>query len=446
MDYFFDQQLRKYRLQFARLFGGFMVKTGKGRDGIIQNRQVPIHYGDISRMVAHLIKKQSENTIISTPVMSFYDVNLLPSPERRQYTTHIDRSLVDERKYDPDTKKYTNEIGDRFTVERMMPVPYDLTMQLDIYTSNINEKDQIIEQILMLFNPSVDLQTSSSPLDWTALTVVEMLDDITWNSRSIPVGDTEVISVASFKFKMPIWISPPANVTRRKAVETIITNVRAVNDLPDYDILETVTVDDLKTTFIITPHDFRIEIKNFQIKLLENSNNVYYDWSDLEEAYTDLISDDSNLTIKHRFGDATGITGKIEKTNDPKVLQWIVDTEDLYLNTIPNVDLILDPQENYPGDGKLPALMSGQRYLIANDMPLNTVGWGVVPEAKVNDIIQYNGTAWQIVFSSTSTVPELVTSSLSGTQYRWTPELSEWQPTIDRIYYPGTWNLQFRNE
>lgn len=446
MDYFFDQQLRKYRLQFARLFGGFMVKTGKGKNGVVQNRQVPIHYGDISRMVAHLIKKQSENTIISTPVMSFYDVGLVPSPDRRQYTTHIDRSLVDERKFDQTTKQYTGEIGDRFTVERMMPVPYDLTMQLDIYTSNINEKDQIIEQILMLFNPSVDLQTSSSPLDWTALTYVEMMDDITWNSRSIPVGDTEAISVASFKFKMPIWISPPANVTRRRAVETIITNVRAVDDLPDYDILETVTAEDLQTSFVITPHDYRIEIKNFKIKLLENTSEVYFNWSDLEEAYTDLITEDSTLTIKHRFGDATGITGKIEKTSDPKVLNWVVNGADLYPNTISNVDLIVNPGENYPGDGKLPPVAVGQRYLIADDLPEDSLGWGTVPEAKANDIIEYTNSGWVISFSSTSSTPELVTSSLSNTQYRWTPEISEWQPTIDKTYYPGTWTIQFRSE
>ena len=254
MDYFYDEQLRKYRLQFGRLFAGFITRTGKGRNGVVQNRQVPVHYGNISRMVAHIIKKQSENTVLSTPVMSFFITGLNPSPDRRQYPVHVDRSLVDERKFNNATNQYENTVGDRFTVERLMPVPYDLTMQLDVYTSNEYEKDQILEQILMLFNPSVDLQTSSSPLDWTALTYVEMLDDITWDSRQIPVGDTETISVASLKFKMPIWISPPANVTRRKAVDTIITNLQAVNELPEYDILETVSEEALANSFIITPY------------------------------------------------------------------------------------------------------------------------------------------------------------------------------------------------
>lgn len=479
MDYFYDEQLRKYRLQFGRLFAGFITRTGKGRNGVVQNRQVPVHYGNISRMVAHIIKKQSENTVLSTPVMSFFITGLNPSPDRRQYPVHVDRSLVDERKFNNATNQYENTVGDRFTVERLMPVPYDLTMQLDVYTSNEYEKDQILEQILMLFNPSVDLQTSSSPLDWTALTYVEMLDDITWDSRQIPVGDTETISVASLKFKMPIWISPPANVTRRKAVDTIITNLQAVNELPEYDILETVSEEALANSFIITPYDYRIKIKNFNVYLMENIDNVYHNWSELETAYTDILTEHSTLTTKHRFGDATGIVGKIVQTADPKVLQWIVDPEDLYPNTIDNVDLVIDPTENYPGDGKLPLIAAGQRYLLADDMPINAPGWAlpiadrtsttwgqieednlyltsgtdtdplnvpmwrIVPPAKANDIIEYNGAEWEVVFSANSGTPEFVTSTVSNTQYRWSPEVSEWQPTIDKTYYPGTWTINF---
>ena len=32
--YFYDEQFRRYILQFMRLFGGLLVKTGKGKDGI----------------------------------------------------------------------------------------------------------------------------------------------------------------------------------------------------------------------------------------------------------------------------------------------------------------------------------------------------------------------------------------------------------------------------
>lgn len=443
MEYTFDNQFRRYIMQFMRLFGGFVVKTGKGRDGSVQTRPILIKYGDISRMVAHIIKQQSENMVVSTPVMSCFIAGLTTSPERRQYATHIDRSLVDERKFNYETKEYENTIGDRFTVERLMPVPYDLTMQLDIYTSNTNEKLQVMEQILVLFNPSVDLQTSSSPLDWTYITNVEMTDDITWDSRQIPTGDTEAISVASLKFKIPIWINPPANVTRRKAVETIITNVRAVDDLPDYDISEEVTAEDLTTSMIITPHDYRIAISNDGIMLMENHDDVYYDWAELEETYSDIIRSDSTITVKHRFGDSTGITGLIEKTDNPKILKWTVDPADWYPNTLPDIDMIVDPTQNYPGDGILPVPSEGQRYLITSEIPLDTEAWNLNIDTTENDIIEFMNGEWIVSFSSSSEVAELVSSSLTNTQYRWSPEINQWQPTINKVYYPGTWDIKF---
>ena len=42
-----------------------------------------------------------------------------------------------------------------------MPVPYNLTMQVDIWTSNSDQKFQLLEQILTLYNPSVDINSIS---------------------------------------------------------------------------------------------------------------------------------------------------------------------------------------------------------------------------------------------------------------------------------------------
>ena len=39
-----------------------------------------------------------------------------------------------------------------------------------------------MEQILVLFNPTLDIRTNSSPVDWTALSMVE-LTNTTWSTR-----------------------------------------------------------------------------------------------------------------------------------------------------------------------------------------------------------------------------------------------------------------------
>ena len=54
--YFYDEQFRRYILQFMRLFGGFMIKTGRGRDDEEKFLKVPIRYSDMQRMVAHILK------------------------------------------------------------------------------------------------------------------------------------------------------------------------------------------------------------------------------------------------------------------------------------------------------------------------------------------------------------------------------------------------------
>ena len=52
-------------------------------------------------------------------------------------------------------------------------------------TSNTDQKLQLLEQILVLFNPALEIQQNDNPVDWTTITTVE-LTDIQWTSRSIP--------------------------------------------------------------------------------------------------------------------------------------------------------------------------------------------------------------------------------------------------------------------
>jgi len=197
-DYFYDQQIRRLILQICRMLGGFEVHTGIGRDGNIQVRQVPCRWGEPSRMVSHIQRLLSENTMLTTPFSSIHITGITANPERRQDPTHVDTKLVDEREFDETTGQYTKRLGDRFTVKRYMPIPYTFNFQLDIWTSNQDQKMQILEQIMTLFNPSIDLQTSDNPLDWTAITFVTMDDDITWTSRSVPVGTDEPIDISSY--------------------------------------------------------------------------------------------------------------------------------------------------------------------------------------------------------------------------------------------------------
>ena len=76
--------------------------------------------------------------------------------------------------YDDNNKEYLNTQGKNYTVERMMPTPYTLNVTADIWSTNTEQKLQIMEQILMLFNPSLEIQTTDNYVDWTSLSVVNL--------------------------------------------------------------------------------------------------------------------------------------------------------------------------------------------------------------------------------------------------------------------------------
>jgi hypothetical protein len=226
MQYWYSAQLRQYRLQFIRAFSNFSVKTGRGGpNGVDELIRVPCRYGDPTRIAASIVRGNSENKVLAVPFISCIIQGLNMSPSRRQDPQLVVPVVVNERKYNDELGHYTNEVGNRYTVERYMPVPYDLTMQVDIWTDNTDIKEQLLEQILVLYNPAVDIQTSVNPIDWTVLSYIEMQDSITWSSRSIPVGTDNPIDVSTMQFKIPIWINPPAKVKKQSIINTIITNI-----------------------------------------------------------------------------------------------------------------------------------------------------------------------------------------------------------------------------
>ena len=173
-QYFYDRQIRRYIQQFIRLFGGFDVQMGVNDQKMPIYQTVPVRYGDTNRMAAHITRENSENVINTVPFISCYVTGLDMAPERRMNQQHVDKVQVYEKAIDETTGEYTGEVGNRYTVERHMPVPYNLTMNCDIWSSNTDQKLQLLEQIMVLFNPTLNIHTTDNPLDWSSLAYVEM--------------------------------------------------------------------------------------------------------------------------------------------------------------------------------------------------------------------------------------------------------------------------------
>ncbi len=174
MRFFYDGQIRRYITQFIRMFSNFSVEMGISSEGVRQYQTVPAYYGDMSRQVANIIRSNSENTAMSVPAISCFITGLGIDRDRTQEPYFVDKKSVRTRKVDPQTGEYTNEQGGMYTIERMMPTPFKMTMKADIWTSNLNQKLQLLEQIITMFNPSLEIQTTDNYFDWTSLSVVTL--------------------------------------------------------------------------------------------------------------------------------------------------------------------------------------------------------------------------------------------------------------------------------
>jgi hypothetical protein len=225
MEYWYNQQLRQYRLQIIRAFSNFYVSMGFNDDGTPKLRRVPCRWGDASRLAETISNSNSENKLPTAPFISVYMTGMSLAPNRRTAPSLVSTQNVIEREYDGEQARYLGTQGNRSTVQRYMPVPFDITFNVDFWTSNLQQKEELIEQTQVLYNGMVDIQTSNNPLDWTAITYLEPTN-ITWSSRSIPIGTENPIDVCTVEYKIPIHINPPAKVQMQRIIQQVVTNIR----------------------------------------------------------------------------------------------------------------------------------------------------------------------------------------------------------------------------
>ena len=443
LDYWYDEQIKRYLLQIIRIFSGFQTREYT-KNGVKYNR-VPARYGDMSRMVASIMRKNSENIINSAPFISISIQSLQVARDRTHEPFLVDTTQVAEREFNQETQSYGSDQGNLYTTKRYMPVPYNLTIQMDLWSNNTDTKLQVLEQIFILFNPSIQLQSNSNPLDWTSVFEVE-LTDIAWSNRSVPVGTDDSIDISTLTFSCPIWISPPAKVKKQGIIQRIIANIHSVSSISDlgYDEDYADFFGDIEDTaeVVVTPGMYSVRVAGASAVLL-NEHGVEVPWSDITEMQgdirtTSLLKLNTSNDTNNFLGEVVG-TISVDTTNASNLI-FNLDTDTLPTDTINDVDKIIDPRENYPGDGTLAAASNGQRYLITED--ISAVGypnWGI--DAKENDILEYNGSAWVISFDASSQAgsTHYMHNTYTSKQYQWTG--TQWISSYEGEYKPGYWRL-----
>tara|TARA_E500000178_G_scaffold354466_1_gene423529 strand:- start:1548 stop:3017 length:1470 start_codon:yes stop_codon:yes gene_type:complete len=462
MLHFYEGQVRKFLTQFIRILSNFSVETGRLADDQIKLRAVPVVYGDMTRQVANIIRNNSENALQYAPRIAAYVTNLSYDRERMQNPYHIEKQHLKEREFNETTGEYTTKLGAGYTVEKVMPSPFRLNVAADIFTTNTDQKLQILEQILYLFNPDFEIQKSDNFIDWTSLSYVE-LTDINFSSRTIPIGADSEIDVASLRFSMPIWLSPPVKISKLGVIQKIIMSIYE----DDGGFSKGLIDGSLISRSFISPNNFGLLVTGNQLRLIGstgtntksggdgfytggNEPNNYdpfetfgppQNWNTVINQYGKIINGTTQIKLEQDNGNE--IVGTVSTTPlDETILLFNIDTDTIPANTLTNVLKIINPLTFNPENP-----VDGDRYLITDSIgdSTNTFdadAWGNLI-ANVNDIVQYNSTTskWGVVFdaSNPDSTQHYVTNSNTGIQYRWNG--TTWQKSYEGIYQQGRWTL-----
>jgi len=454
-QFFYDNQIRRFLLQFAKIFSNWYVTNGKDPNGNDILIRVPIMYGDQSRQVSTVIANNSASNLPSAPIITYWISGLEYNQNWMQNPTYIEKVNVRQRAYNTETQSYETTQGQAFTVERLMPVPYTLRMQVDFWTTNYNQKLQLIEQLGTLFNPSLEIQSTDNFVDWTSLSVVYQ-DGLTFSSRSIPQGTGNPIDVLSWKFYMPIWLSTSSKLKKMGVIHKIIASIykgKALQDMQDEDLL-------LGTRQKITPYGYKVLLIGNRLQLLPQdvafyppntdlneppppNTNLY--WTSLLNVYGKVKPGISQIWLQNPYMEDDIVGTIVPDPVDDRLLIYDIDPDTLPQNTLAPVDAVVNPQLSGPNAG-LPGPVNGRRYLIVEDIGTDsttTVAWGDLV-ANANDIIQFDSStmSWFVSFdAASSTSVEYVTNLTTNIQYRYVDQEGQWMKSYEGWYDQGDYSI-----
>jgi hypothetical protein len=454
-QYFYDNQIRRFLIQFAKIFSNWEVTRGKDPNGNPIYMRVPIMYGDSSRQASTIIANNSASNLPSAPMITYYISGLEYDQKRTQDPTFVDRINVRQRAYNQDTQVYETTQGQAFTVERLMPVPYTLRVTVDFWTTNYNQKLEIVEQLGTLFNPALEIQSTDNFIDWTSLSVVYQ-DGITFTSRTIPQGTQNPIDILTWKFYMPIWISTSSKLKKMGVIHKIIASIfkgNALQDMQDEDLL-------LGTRQKITPYGYKLLLMGNQLQLLPanepffppndsfeqpiNPNTDLY-WSSLLNVYGAVKPGISQIWLQNPYMEDDIVGTIVPNPNDDRFLIYNIDEDTLPQNTLSPINAIINPLLTGPNAG-LPGPTPGVRYLIVENIGYDndtTVSWGNLV-ASANDVIEFdtNTMEWVVSFDSlNATSIEFVTNLTTNVQYRYVPTEGMWVKSYEGWYDQGDYSI-----
>lgn len=229
MAYFYSKQIQKHLVQFMEVFRGLDVYTGINGSGGVEAINVPVMYGSQDKVTASIVAGNTQNRMTRLPVMSAYMSDISMAPERYKGV-----DVEKKANYLPRGGSFPEDVT---TITQLMSTPYHLGMQLCIYTSNLDTQLQLLEQILVLFNPSIQIQTSDSEFDQAKITTVTLTG--IGLEENYPVGTERRVIITTLTFDMILYLQVPSLV-RDEVIRKISMRMNTIGVAADISNADTI--------------------------------------------------------------------------------------------------------------------------------------------------------------------------------------------------------------
>ena len=311
-EYFYHEILRRTIISFGSLFNGIEIKHLDSSGNVDDVIKVPLAYGPTQKFLARLEQSADLNkpTAITLPRMSFEFTGLQYDGTRKVTTTQTFKS---------------QSVGIATAIRKTyMPVPYNMSFELSIFTKLNDDMLQIVEQILPYFQPaytlSVNLVDTIGEKRDIPIVIenVTMQDDYEGNystRRSLlytirftaktylfgPVGDTTKASRDLIKKVRVGYVQDDSSTPTRDLTYTVIP--RATKSYTD-NVVTNLAEDVGTTTNILQVNDSSGISENTYITI--DSESIYVDRKEGNTLFTKR-GQDNTITGSHVRGAAVNL-------------------------------------------------------------------------------------------------------------------------------------------
>lgn len=221
-EYFYNEIFRSVIIGFGSLFNGIQIQKKDESDDTFSVIKVPLAYGPTQKFLARLQQNPDLNhpTQMTLPRMSFEFTKLQYDPSRK--STQTQQMVITSADGTEEKKAF-------------LPVPYNMTITLSVYTKLNDDMLQIVEQIVPYFQPGYTLPIKFLGNFNEVQNVPVVLDNIDMSDEYEGNFDTRRALIYTFTFTAKTYVFGPLKDVSGDIIKKVTTGFIAGSQSRSYE-------------------------------------------------------------------------------------------------------------------------------------------------------------------------------------------------------------------